>query len=370
MDDHCKSLGIGETPLSWANWTKLTPHPQTLFFCIFPVLAKFVRGKDHLLSADYATTDGHSLTFLFVNRHRPLNVVQPAIIGQQEDTIHSAEFVVNANLNSDVVSASRKHRQGLRQWKDRVPNRSCGLFDIETGNLYNHESRRGAVTTVLHPMLHNRPIFSIDLGVRNEITLVCTWSDVKEDGTIYSDVSRYVISTLTRYTGTGVDHYLSLKLKEREDNDIQIHTQQLTRFHERTLDPKAYMEHIAAFKKHGIPILEANATESAMQARFHLANKKRSYWARLPNILLALADAKIEKISRQKGETGATLRNSTFGFPIVVIGKPTFASSRRGFRSVAPKKTIEFLSRFFPVVLIDEYNTSKVCATCCQNKLH
>ncbi len=123
-----------------------------------------------------------------------------------------------------------------------------------------------------------------------------------------------------------------------------------------------------AFKKHDAPLLQASSDPDALKAQFHLANKKRSYWAALPNILLALADAKVKKMKRKDVAEDA-LCDISYDFRIVVIDKPTFKSSMRGFRSVAPQKTIEHLARFFLVVLVDEYNTSKVCATCCKEKL-
>ena len=221
----------------------------------------------------------------------------------------------------------------------------------------------------LKTLLHNRPILSIDLGVRNELSIVCTWSTVKANGTVDTDVSRYLISTFTRYDGTELDRYLDLKLADRVKNDYEKHMNQLSKHHERTMDPEEYKVHMEAFKKHGAPLLQASADPEALKTRFHLANKKRSYWAALPNILLALADAKVKRMQREEGVAEDALCDVSYGFPIVVIGKPTFKSSMRGFRSVAPKKTIEHLARFFLVVLVDEYNTSKVCATCCKEKL-
>jgi len=52
--------------------------------------------------------------------------------------------------------------------------------------------------------------------------------------------------------------------------------------------------------------------------------------------------------------------------PIVVIGNPTFNSSMKGKRPVAPKSIINYLKRFFCVLVIDEYNSSKNCWKCCQ----
>lgn len=52
------------------------------------------------------------------------------------------------------------------------------------------------------------------------------------------------------------------------------------------------------------------------------------------------------------------------GNPIVVIGNPTFAVTMKGKRATCPKKVVKHLARYFCVVLIDEYNSSKLCPSC------
>ena len=52
------------------------------------------------------------------------------------------------------------------------------------------------------------------------------------------------------------------------------------------------------------------------------------------------------------------------GAPILVIGKPTFASSMKGHRAAPPKQLIKFLSRFFTVLLVQEFHTSQYCGQC------
>jgi hypothetical protein len=42
-----------------------------ILFCVFPKLAKYLKDKEHLVLANYATTDGtFIINFLFVNKCR------------------------------------------------------------------------------------------------------------------------------------------------------------------------------------------------------------------------------------------------------------------------------------------------------------
>jgi hypothetical protein len=54
------------------------------------------------------------------------------------------------------------------------------------------------------------------------------------------------------------------------------------------------------------------------------------------------------------------------GAPILIIGRPTFKSSMKGHRASNPQAIIEYLKRFFAVIVISEYNTSKLCPCCHQ----
>ena len=56
------------------------------------------------------------------------------------------------------------------------------------------------------------------------------------------------------------------------------------------------------------------------------------------------------------------------GNPILVIGNPKFSATMKGKRAGCPKKILEFLSRFFFVIVIDEFNSSKRCP-CCELEL-
>ena len=329
------------------------------------------------MSADYATTDGQTINFLFVHKRRPLKKKKTLSWSKHHQHLCT---VSGENMSMHEAAGLHKLGKGLKQWESGASGRLCGILDLDeegTNCFFNalsrspehHPSATSEAIQKLGSTLHNRPILSIDLGVRKELTIACIASTVAKDGIVTSDVSRYSISSFTRYDGTGLNRYLDLKLTGRDQTDYENHMNQLSKHHERTMDPLEFKMHMEAFQNHGVPILKANADPQSLKARFHLANKKRSYWAALPNILLALADAKLKRAKKEESVTEDALCNASDGFPIVVIGKPTFKASMRGFRSVAPKKTIEHLAKFFLVVLVDEYNTSKVCATCCKEKL-
>ena len=335
-------------------------------------------------------TDGTFINFLFVNKCRQRAKKKGPGGKRQYAADNLMCHAVDGKLSLGKVAGSRRVFQGKKRWYGGKAVRQAGLLhlerELENGTIVfgsataeSSQKEKDAAVEELKEVLHDRPIISIDLGVNNEITLVCTWSWVKPDGSVTTSVSRSIISTVTRYDGSGLDRYLEIKMEESEGEDYKECLQKLAQFHDRTMTPEEYEEHINTFEKYGIKILKKNASAAAAEGRFRLANKKRSYWARLPNIILALADAKFmnmardEKVTpaevRYKGMTEMELRRETYGSPIIVVGKPTFNACMRGHRPVAPKKTIAHLARFFPVVLVGEYYTSQVCSQCCQYKL-
>ena len=46
--------------------------------------------------------------------------------------------------------------------------------------------------------------------------------------------------------------------------------------------------------------------------------------------------------------------------PVIVCGNPKFKASMKGHRPVAPKATVEYLARFFIVIMVNKHNTSKL----------
>ncbi len=131
MDEHCKQLGIPDSPKSWGDITNLTPHPQTLFYCVFPKLAKFVEKRPHLMSANYATTDGHTINFLFVNKRLPLKSdrVRGPPLGIPAENL--ADSAVEGRIPWSRAAGVRRLGGGLNRRVKGQVTRTCGLLDLE-----------------------------------------------------------------------------------------------------------------------------------------------------------------------------------------------------------------------------------------------
>ena len=277
-----------------------------------------------------------------------------------------------------VLNGTRKIGDGLSRFVDGREVGECGMFHLE------HELQRGNLCTgkataasspeakqealaYLKPLIQNRVVFSIDPGVKDEISLVSTFSTMDADGNIRSDNSKYRMTSVTRNDGSGVFRYCDFKMTQlrRDVHEYDDKLRELKKNHGRISDHKSFKDdHMSAFEKYGIPIMKANATKTSLRARFRLDNKKRSFMASLANMFLALADAKLKRMAREQGWDPGTLKDRQFGRPLILFGDGKFNSCMKGFLPAAPKKIARHLAKFFPVLMIGEFRTSKLCSNC------
>jgi hypothetical protein len=122
--------------------------------------------------------------------------------------------------------------QGVSSWFDDESVRQVNLLDLERelekgtinfgcATAESSQTERDAAVAGLKEVLDDRPVISIDFGIKNEITLVCTCSWAKPDGNIRTSASRYIMSTMTRFDGTGLDRYLEIKMEESGEASYQ-----------------------------------------------------------------------------------------------------------------------------------------------------
>ncbi len=181
---------------------------------------------------------------------------------------------------------------------------------------------------VAKEIMDNHTIIVIDLGVIVHASCVAITKKADQDYTC----TPFKFSSEDFYTKSGVDSFCQ-SLETQSVTDFQEDIIQLSECHGRTQDIDGFSSHIEAFKKISGRLINRSFSTEALKNRFYLHNRKRSYW-----------DCQVEMIkefTRQSGK-GA----------ILVIGKPTFKSSIKGKKSSCPKKTIEFLRRFFVVVVL------------------
>ena len=92
---------------------------------------------------------------------------------------------------------------------------------------------------------------------------------------------------------------------------------------------------------------------------FRLDNRKGAYLASISQMILAMVDAARE---RARSEDGG--EDNQDRVPILLIGKATFKASKKGKRAANPSAIVDYLKRFFPVIIVVEYLTSKLYSCC------
>ena len=193
---------------------------------------------------------------------------------------------------------------------------------------------------VAKDIMENHTVIAIDLGVIVHASCVAVTKNADSDYTC----TPFKFSSEDFYTKSGVESFC----QSWDDQSFQEDIIRLSECHGRTQDIDGFSSHREAFKECGDRLITRSFSTEALKNRSHFQNRKRSYW-----------DCQVEMIKEFTRKSGKGENP-----PILVIGKPTFKSSIKGKKSSCPKKTIEFLRRFFVVVVIDEHNTSKLCPQC------
>ena len=198
-------------------------------------------------------------------------------------------------------------------------------------------------------------IVCVDLGIVNEMSLSVIVAKVDENGHVTCRYLNHLFRTVARYTDSGVEVYV----RDRRLDVSKFDLEALANFHGRKLSAEEYEKYVDVITSAtvGEAILADNYSEENLDKRAKLENRKRSHWCAMLNTILALVDA-----AERKQLTPEEMESR--GAPIIVVGRPTFKSSMRRKRPAAPKKIIDYLKRFFAVVVIDEFNTSKLCHKC------
>ena len=207
----------------------------------------------------------------------------------------------------------------------------------------------------MREVIGSHTIVSVDLGIVNEMSLSVIVAKVDARGNVTCRYLNHLFRTVARYTGSGIEVYIRDRILDTSRFDLEA----LANCHGRKQEAGEYERYVDTILSPGVgeAILANNYSEDNLDKRAKLENRKRSHWCAMLNTILALVDA-----AERKQLTPAEMESR--GAPIIVIGRPTFKSSMRRKRPAAPKKIIEYLKRFFAVVVIDEYNTSKLCHKC------
>ena len=198
----------------------------------------------------------------------------------------------------------------------------------------------------LRDVLENHIVFPIDFGVNKEVTGTAIHAEYK-DGRVEAHHVPFEIPTVTRYKGSGVDEHIQRKQK-LFDELLKAERISLAEHSSRTMELEKFREFITTYEKNAPALKAVNRSEEEMKKLRELHNRETAYWFRILSKLLAIRDQLIKKHG---------LKSCA---PIIVCGNPTFNATMKGKRPAAPKKILDFLSRFFTVLVVDEYLSSQI----------
>ena len=198
-------------------------------------------------------------------------------------------------------------------------------------------------------LVDRRTFIVMDPGVVNEMSATVVVGSMNEEGEVKYHAVNHLFPTAGRYKLSGTFAYM------RKRKNVRMRSLNAMCATGRTTSPRKYKIYHGNFERDGFSLLEENYSMEMLEEEARHENRKRSYWCSTLNKLLSLVDAMERRFCPGQKTRGA---------PILVIGRPTFNSNMPGHLPAAPRAFIEYLQRFFPVVLIDEYNTSKKCPDC------
>ena len=356
----------------------MTCHPLKLWPCVFPGLLGFARDghlspvaievdppadRPPLQARGYqlmwhgsAHMDGRSIYVQFYDSHKPTRGIT---VAARRRNVPQRAFAYD-----NLLSHARNHEAAGGDFVLDL-HEACGVRQADAGLA---ESARARGVLMLEKAIKERMMYlgsdavrglthhtmvSIDLGVVNEIsaTVIVFW--VEENGQLRYRALNHLFPTAETYNASGITEYV----RRRNEEMLQYNLRALAEAPGQVLAPDRYMTHLMELFNHGDQILVDNYEDTKLHEKAKLANRKRSHRCSILNCILSLVDAMERRHSPEEAQKGR-------GAPIFVVGRPTFSGKKRKRRPAAPKALVDYFQRFFPVVLIDEYFTSKKCHHC------
>jgi len=189
-------------------------------------------------------------------------------------------------------------------------------------------------------LFNHRLIISMDPGLANVVGCTFSYGEIRE-GSYRGNFIKKVLSArnCSRFTG--------LNAFETEVNADLEHLQQeirhLSESHGRTMEIEEYKQFVNLFTSSGQAIREQSASPGTRKKKFQLSKKRQRFWANFINLIFAIKDR---------------LAAYSTKAPVILFGDGSFANVK-GHRAVK-----QYLSRFFTVLIINEYRTSQCCPKC------
>ena len=330
-----------------------TQHPDVLWRFLFPGIFDTYRfGRHtHLKFLNFIGTNGIEVQGLFANTRTFTGTSKTTAKakgynsrswksrldpGDQQISLATlvGDFPVVDGSPKVTVSCSDSFR-GLIPIDAMVKNSTLRIGWEETKALFD-----------------NRVIFAVDPGVTNMITAVATLVRLESPkDPVSASVIKFSVSAKDYYEKAGVN---DLK-RNSSSAKLQADLKDLHSCHSCTVDPVDYQLHVEAFNKVAPELMERSHAPDALESKWQRRRREQRFMTNLTNLFLAHTEALHRKVY---GDAEPLKKR-----PLIIYGSGTFGGMR-GQRSVGSAKIRNFLSRFFPLIVIDEYMTSQKCPRC------
>ena len=331
------------------NGQKWARHPTILWNTVFPGIQRFQTLHNNLLLQFSGQTDGKALHVLFANQNtQNAHKEDSAAVtkhGQEPTEFNSKDFRYydNNDLSSLVGTWNKGTDEALPNGLKSIDGYK-GIIQFDKFATYFTNDISAA-----KELLDTHPIVGIDLGVDTHVSMVTLNGTIDEHDNGGFDLNSTWIEKLFKgraaYASQGIDDYMEPLIQQQ-----QPHVERLSEYVCRTNDTEEYLDYANVFKQVSPLLIENSYSTETLNAKFYKDRRKESYYRSIANRILSQCHA----IAPDKK-----------GAPILVIGNPTFSATMKGHRAACPKLLIKYLSRFFTVIIVNEYNTSKLCCQCC-----
>jgi hypothetical protein len=126
--------------------------------------------------------------------------------------------------------------------------------------------------------------------------------------------------------------------------------------HSRVMSFQKYQNYCTTFGTAAQFLLQANRSKKALKLKTGLSRKQQSYWSGFVNRLWS----KIDMFHQDLLQVNPSARLKA---PIILFGDGC-PSSMRGQRSTNPTWLLDYLKRFFTVLVVNENYSSQTCPKC------
>ena len=327
--------------------TKWLKHPKALWDTVFPGIQEFLSKNKSLCFGYAGFSDSNQLRLLCYNaKTHNAHLPNSAAVKKHKQAVcryNSKDFRFYGIQNlSKLVGV---------WYKGKVPNRPKGLKFLKGFkgiiDLDKYYSEFDGGVDALESLLKRHPLVGIDLGTKTHASMVVLNGSLVSNENETTFQGKWIEKLFAgKAAYSGVDKYLEIIQEQQQQNDG---IQRLSETKSRTNNVYEYQQYSQVFQEVSPQMVEQSYSSKNLDLKLAKDGRKQSYYRSIANRILSQCHA----IAPEKK-----------GAPILVIGKPTFASSMKGHRAAPPKQLIKFLSRFFTVLLVGEFHTSQYCGQC------